>query len=94
MKMLWDNVLIKKIERNVKILLPDKQARIPDKGEVVAVGKGGYYGYNDFVPTTVKVGDKVMFVRDRALEVEVCGETRYVVQERDILAVLDDKECG
>jgi co-chaperonin GroES (HSP10) len=92
MNMLFDNVLIKEIEKKSKVIMPDKQARIPNKGVVVAVGPKGIYGYPFDVKTSVKKGNYIAFVKDRALEIELKGKTFYVVQERDILGVLDDAE--
>jgi chaperonin GroES len=93
MKMLSENVLVKEIERKSKIHIPDKQARIPNKGVVVAVGPGGYYGYNAMVKTTVKKGDKVAFSRDKAMEIELKGVNYYGLQERDVLGILTDEEA-
>lgn len=93
MKMLFDNVLIKELDKKTKVLMPDKQARIPNKGVVVSVGPGDLYGYPEKVPTTVKPGDKVMFVRDRALEVTLAGATLYIVKERDVTGVISDEEA-
>ena len=83
--MLYDNILIKDLEKKTKVVIADKHASIPYIGEVVAVGPGDAYGYPKEIPTTVKVGDKIRFVRDRAYEVEIEGKTLYVVRERDVL---------
>ena len=95
-KMMWDNVLIKKLERKGNVIIADKQAGRPDRGEVVLVGPCGYYGYQSEVgvSTSVRKGDKVLFVKDRAMEVELTkGDTYYIVQERDVLGVLEEKEA-
>jgi len=93
MKMSWDHVLIKELESKTKMIMPDVQARVPNKGEVVAVGPGDYYGYYQFVPTKVKAGEKVYFIRDRAIEVELKGEKYYVIKEREVLGVITDEEA-
>lgn len=85
-------MLVKKFERKTKLVLPDKQARRPDRGVVVAVGPGTANGYPEFQATTIKPKDKILFVRDRALEVELLGESYYILQERDALGVLDEEE--
>ena len=94
MRMLWDNVLVKPLEKKNKIIIADKQGSIPDRAEVIAVGPGDWYGYKEFVPTKVKAKDKVFFFKDRAHEVEIKDVKYYVVRERDVLGVLDEKEVG
>ena len=83
--MLYDNILIKDLEKKTKVVIADKHASIPYVGEVVAVGPGDSYGYPKEIATTVKAGDKVRFLRDRAYEIDIEGKTFYVVKERDCL---------
>jgi len=92
MIMLYDNVLIKPLKGKVDMVIPDSQARIPNRGEVVAVGPGDFYGYPNFVPTGVKVGHKVCFSKDRAMEIELKGEKHYIVKERDVFGSLQNDE--
>lgn len=89
MRMCFDNVLVKSLASKYKLIIDDKQARIPNKGEVIAVGSGDWYGYPEFVPTSLKKGDKVYFSKDRAMKIELKNEEYYVVRFRDILGVLD-----
>ena len=91
MIMLYDNVLIKDLEKKTRVVIADKHASIPYIGEVVAVGPGDAYGYPSSYPgkdmraMTVQPGDKVRFLRDRASELEIDGKTFYVVRERDVI---------
>lgn len=91
MVMLFDNVLIKPFAKS-KVQIAGEMNRIPDKGEVIAVGPGDAYGYPTFMSTSVKVGDKVRVLRDRCLEVEINGVRHYVVREREILGILGKGE--
>jgi len=93
MRMLYDHVLIKPLEKKTVVLIPDKQASVPHKGEVVSVGPGDAYGYPEPIQTTVKFMDKIYFSRDRAKEVTLGGKTFYVVKERDCLGVITDEEA-
>ena len=86
LKLLYDNVLIKDLEKKGKVIISDRQSAIPYVGEVIAVGPGDAYGYPKEMPTTVKVGDKVRFLRDRAYSVEVDSKMYYIVRERDIFS--------
>lgn len=90
--MLFDNILIKPLKAKHDLIIPDGQARIPNKGEVIKVGPGAWYGYPEFVATSLKVGDVVLFSKDRALRVELKDEEYFVAQEKDVLSVLDKDE--
>lgn len=58
-------------------------------GVVVAAGPGRMAeGTAVFVPTKAKVGDKVLFVPRRSLDVELGGRRFYVTRETDILGRL------
>ena len=65
-----------------------------------AVGSGDAYGYPESYPGKdmkamhVKKGDRVYFVRNRAMEVKL-GEKKekfHVLKERDILGILEKGE--
>jgi len=89
MKLLYDNVLIQEIETKSVVLVADKAKKYPETGEVIAVGSGDYYAYPAFVPTSVKVGDRIFFSKDRAYRVELKSGVHYIIKERDIFMVLE-----
>lgn len=96
--MLWDNVLVRELEKKGKVILADRQGSIPNKAVVVAVGPGDYFGYPSVVTTEndvcrLAVGDKVYFSRDRAMEVELKGERLFIIRARDILGILTADEA-
>lgn len=92
MKMLYDSVLLKELHEKSSVIRPEKTKIYPDKAEVMAVGEGDAYGYPFLMPTKVKKGDKVYFVRDRAYKVELKTGKYYIVKERDILGILEKEE--
>lgn len=92
MRMLFDNVLLKEVKSKSPVIMTDRTKGYPETGEVMSVGKGDWYGYNEFVATSVKKGDMVYFVKDRAMRVELKAGIFYVVRERDILGVLEKNE--
>ena len=89
-------VLIRPLDENEKrpsgLVLPktvvDKEPAIV--GEVVQVGSGSLTEHGDRIPVQVRVGDKVLFQRFSGMKVEHGGETFYLINERDILAVVDE----
>jgi chaperonin GroES len=89
---LFDNVLIKPLEAEVKtpsgILLPDSAKEKPQVGVVMAVGTGKIGPKGDTHPMAVKVGQKVMYKKWGGNEVKVNGEEWTLVGQEDILAVV------
>lgn len=93
MIMLLDYVLLQEVSEKGAVIRPDKTKAYPDVGKVIAVGKGDSYGYpiHPF-PITVKKGDRVYFIRDRAQKIELKTGKFYIVKEREILGVLEEGE--
>ncbi|MDD4902541.1 MAG: co-chaperone GroES [Patescibacteria group bacterium] len=94
MKPLHDNVVIKPAvaEKTTKagIVLPDTVDKgKPEQGTVMAVGAGKILDNGTISKMSVKVGDKVMFKKYAADEIEIAGEKVILISEGDILAVLN-----
>jgi chaperonin GroES len=92
-KPLHDYVVIKPaaVEKTTKagILLPDTVEKgKPEQGTILAVGAGKNLDNGTVAKMSVKVGDKVMFKKYAAEEIEVAGEKVLLVSESDILAIL------
>lgn len=89
---LADRVVIKPLEAEEKtkggIILPDTAKEKPQKGEVVAVGKGKLLDDGTVKSLEVKVGDKVLFGRYSGTEVKVDEEEYLILKEEDILAII------
>ncbi len=93
-KPLFDNVLIKPLEAEVKtasgILLPDSAKEKPQVGKVMAVGPGAFDEDGEKrLAMDVKVGQKVMYKKWGGNEVKVNGEDWVLVEQKDILAVIE-----
>ena len=90
-KPLGERVVIEVSEADAKtasgIVLPDTAKEKPQKGVVVAVGKGKVFDNGTRVEPEVKVGDAVIFSKYSGTEVKVEGKDYLVVRESDILAV-------
>ena len=61
------------------------------EGTVVQAGAGRMLN-GKLVPLLVKPGDNIYFQGARPIEVELDGETLYVMSEGEVLAILEDSE--
>jgi len=86
-KPLADRVLVEPIEAETKtasgIIIPDNAKEKPQKGKVMAVGKGTKEN-----PTTVKVGDIVLYGKYSGTELKFEGNDYLIMSEKDILAIV------
>lgn len=85
---LSDRVLVKQAAAETKtasgIIIPDNAQEKPQKGNVVAVGKGTKDN-----PMTVKVGDTVLYGKYAGTELKYEGQDYLIMKESDILAILN-----
>ncbi|MBT8267274.1 MAG: co-chaperone GroES [Bacteroidia bacterium] len=86
-KPLADRVLIEPMAAETKtasgIIIPDTAKEKPQKGKVMAVGKG----LKD-EPMTVKVGDTVLYGKFAGTELKLDGKDFLIMRENDILAIV------
>lgn len=84
---LTDRVLVKADEAETKtasgIIIPDTAKEKPQRGTVVAVG----HGKKD-EPTSVKVGDTILYGKYAGTEIQVEGVDYLIMRESDIFAIL------
>ena len=86
-KPLADRVLIQPAEAEQKtasgIIIPDTAKEKPQRGKIVAVGKG-----TKDVEMTVKVGDEVLYGKYSGTEIEYEGVKYMIMKESDIYAII------
>ncbi|NNC95684.1 MAG: co-chaperone GroES [Chitinophagales bacterium] len=86
-KPLADRVLVQPAAPEEKtksgIIIPDSAKEKPQKGKIVAAGPG-----KKDEPTTVKVGDKVLYGKYSGTEISIDGTEYLIMRESDIFAVL------
>ena len=86
-KPLADRVLIEPVEAETKtasgIIIPDNAKEKPQKGKVVAVGKG-----TKDEPMTVKSGDTVLYGKYSGTELKLDGKDYLIMRESDIFAIV------
>jgi chaperonin GroES len=91
---LQDRVLVKRIEEAVEktkggIIIPDTAKEKPQKGKVIAVGKGKVNENGKLTPLDVKVGDAILFGKYSGSEIKIDGEEHLIMREEDILGVVE-----
>jgi chaperonin GroES len=90
---LQDRIIVKRLEEeNVTaggILIPDTAKEKPQRGEIVAVGKGKTADDGKLIPMDVKVGDKVLFGKYAGTEIKIDGTDYLIMREDDILGVIE-----
>jgi chaperonin GroES len=84
---LADRVLIEAAPAEEKtasgIIIPDTAKEKPQRGTIVAVGKG-----KKDEPMTVKVGDTVIYGQYSGTEIKVNGHSYLIMRESDIFGII------
>jgi len=84
---LADRVLIQPAEAEQKtasgIIIPDTAKEKPQRGTIIAVGKG-----TKDHEMTVKEGDKVLYGKYSGTEIDIEGTKYLIMKESDIFAII------
>ena len=90
---LADKVLVQRLEAENKtsggIVLPDAAKEKPQRGKIVAVGKGKVLDDGTVKALQVKKGDMVLFTSFAGTDVKIDGKEYLIMDESSILAVID-----
>lgn len=92
---LYDKVLIKPFEPEQYtaggIIIPDTARDASIRGEVLAVGDGRINTDGTLVPLKVKVGDIVIYSKNKfdASNISINGEDFIVLRETDIIGIVN-----
>jgi len=91
-KATYDNIIIKRdIADEVStggIILPDSASEIPPIGTVVSIGSGIMTDSGEIVNFSVKVGDRVTYGKQSAIEIRQGDDSLWVIKEDDIVAII------
>ncbi len=71
------------------IVLPDSAREKPQRGKVIATGRGKLLESGERGRMSVKKGDIVFYGKYSGTEVEVNSEKYVMVRENDVLAIVD-----
>jgi chaperonin GroES len=90
---LQDRIIVKRLEEESKtaggIFIPETAKEKPQRGEVIAVGKGKKTEDGKVLPIDVKAGDKVLFGKYAGTEIKIDGEELLIMREDDILGIIE-----
>ncbi len=91
---LGDRVVVQPAEREETtksgIVIPDTAKEKPQRGTIIAVGKGRRDDDGDRIPMDVSEGDTVLFAKYAGTEFKFEDEEYLILSEKDILAKVDD----
>ena len=90
---LHDRILVRRTAEEQKtaggIIIPDTAKEKPQRGEIVAAGKGRISDDGKVMPLEVKVGDTVLFGKYSGTELKLNGEELIMMREEDILGIIN-----
>ena len=90
---LHDRILVRRMEEDEKtaggIIIPDSAKEKPQRGEIVATGKGRVTEDGKTLPLEVKSGDKVLFSKYAGTELKLDGSEFLMMREEDVLGVMN-----
>lgn len=90
---LHDRVLVRRMPEEMKtaggLIIPETAKEKPQRGEIVAAGKGRVTEDGKVTPLDVKVGDKILFGKYSGTELKLNGEEYLMMREEDILGIMN-----
>ena len=90
---LHDRIIVERLEEESKtaggLIIPDTAKEKPQKGVIIAAGKGKKSEDGKVQPLDVKVGDQVLFGKYAGTEIKVEGKEYLMMREDDILGVIE-----
>ncbi len=90
---LHDRILVRRTAEETKtaggIIIPDTAKEKPQRGEIVAAGKGRVSDDGKVMPLEVKIGDKVLFGKYAGTELKLNCEELLMMREEDILGIIN-----
>jgi len=93
-----DRILLKPIDEGEQmygnIVIPDMGKEKPEMGEVLAIGSGRQSEFGQFISVNVSVGDIVLVPKIGTLRIDFEGDEYYIVQDREILATVKERDNG
>lgn len=90
---LHDRILVRRTQEEEKtaggLFIPDTAKEKPQRGEIVAAGKGRVTEDGKVLPLEVKIGDKVLFGKYAGTELKLDGHEFLMMREEDILGIIN-----
>jgi chaperonin GroES len=90
---LHDRILVKRMAEEEKtaggLYIPGTAKEKPQKGAIVAAGKGRVTEDGKLLPLEVKAGDNILFGKYSGSELKLNGEEYIMMREEDVLGILN-----
>ena len=88
---LHDRIVVKRVDEQETlasgIIIPDSAKEKPQKGEVIAVGKGKRSDDGKLIKLDVEVGDSILFGKYSGSEIKLDGVEYMIMREDEVLGV-------
>ncbi len=95
-KAVFNNIVVKNEDSSEKfygsIVVPDMGKEMPHIGTIIDVGPGRLNDDGKLIPTTFKVGQKVILPKIGPVRVEYDGVEYLVTGENNVLALIETEE--
>jgi chaperonin GroES len=89
---LHDRILVRRMAEEEKtaggLYIPDTAKEKPQKGEIVAAGKGRVTEDGKILPLEVKAGDHILFSKYAGTELKLNGQEYLMMREEDVLGIV------
>jgi chaperonin GroES len=89
---LHDRILVRRMAEEEKtaggLYIPDTAKEKPQKGEIVAAGKGRVTEDGKTLPLEVKAGDHILFGKYAGTELKLDGQEYLMMREEDVLGIV------
>jgi len=90
---LHDRILVQRLDEGEQhvggIIIPDSAKEKPQRGTVIAAGKGRLNDAGERVKPDVKAGDTILFGKYSGQEIKLDGVEYLIMKEDDVLAALE-----
>jgi len=91
---LHDRIIVERFDEGEQqiggIIIPDTAKEKPQRGKIIAVGKGKVKDDGSVTPLDVKAGDTVLFGKYGGQEIKLDGNEYLIMREDEILGVVED----
>jgi chaperonin GroES len=91
---LHDRIVVKRLEEDDSkigaLFVPDSAKEKPQKGEVIAVGKGKHADDGKLIPLDVQAGDHILFGKYSGSDIKMDGTEYLIMREDEVLAVIEN----
>lgn len=90
---LHDRILVKRMAEEEKtaggLFIPDTAKEKPQRGQIVATGKGRVTEDGKVLPLEVKSGDKILFSKFAGTELKLDGNEYLMMREEEVLGIIN-----